>query len=88
MNSKTNVSRATADDDVNLLDENVNNKEKCRRVLLYESEVWTIRKAGDKRLQAAEMKFMRKTAGFTLLDHKRNEEILEKLKVVPVSKFI
>jgi hypothetical protein len=26
-------------------------------------------------LQAAEMKFMRKTAGFALLDHKKNEEI-------------
>jgi hypothetical protein len=31
---------------------------------------------------------MRKTAGFTLLDHKRNEEILKNLKVEPVSKFI
>jgi hypothetical protein len=28
-----------------------------------------------KRLQAAEIKFMRKTAGLTLWDHKRNEEI-------------
>jgi hypothetical protein len=28
-----------------------------------------------KRLQAAEMKFMRKTAGLTLWNHKRNEEI-------------
>jgi hypothetical protein len=36
----------------------------------------------------AEMKFMRKIAGFTLLDNKRNEEILESLKVEPVSKFI
>jgi hypothetical protein len=31
-----------------------------------------------KRLQAAEMTFMKKTAGFTLLDHKRNEEIVKK----------
>jgi hypothetical protein len=36
-------------------------------------------------LQAAEMKFMGKTAGFTLFDHKRNEERLEKLKAKPVS---
>jgi 1,2-phenylacetyl-CoA epoxidase PaaB subunit len=41
-----------------------------------------------KRLQAAEMKFIRKTAGFTLWDHKRNEEILKNLKVEQVSKFI
>jgi hypothetical protein len=34
------------------------------------------------------MKFMRKTAGLTLWDHKRNEEILKNLKVEPVSKFI
>jgi hypothetical protein len=41
-----------------------------------------------KRLQAAEMEFMRQTAGFTILDHKRNEELLKNLKVEPVSKFI
>jgi hypothetical protein len=29
-----------------------------------------------------------KTAGLTLWDHKRNEEILKNLKVEPVSKFI
>jgi hypothetical protein len=44
-------------------------------------------KADEKRLQAAEIKFMRKTPGFTLLDHKRNEEILRNLKIEPVSKF-
>jgi hypothetical protein len=41
----------------------------------------TIRKADEKRLQAAETKFMRKTAGLTLWDRKRNEEILKNLKV-------
>jgi hypothetical protein len=55
---------------------------------MYGSEAWTIRKADEKRLQAAEMKFMRKTAVFTLLDHKGNEQILKNLKVEPVSKFI
>jgi hypothetical protein len=35
----------------------------------------------DKRLQAAEMKFMRKSAGLTLWDYKRNEEIFKNLKV-------
>jgi hypothetical protein len=34
------------------------------------------------------MKFMWKTAGLTLWDHKRNEEILKNLKVEPVSKCI
>jgi hypothetical protein len=60
----------------------------ARPVLIYGSEAWTIRKADERSLQAAEMKFMRKTAGFTLWDHKRNEEILKYLKVEPVSKFI
>jgi hypothetical protein len=34
------------------------------------------------------MKFMRKTAGPTLWDHKRNEEILRNFEVEPISKFI
>jgi hypothetical protein len=38
----------------------------ARPVLIYGSEAWTMRKADEKRLQAAEMKFMRKTAGLTL----------------------
>jgi hypothetical protein len=37
----------------------------------------TITKADEKLLQAAEIKLMRKIAGFTLWDHKRNEEILK-----------
>jgi hypothetical protein len=34
------------------------------------------------------MKFMRKTAGLTLWDHKRNEGILKNFKVKPIFKFI
>jgi len=33
------------------------------------------------------MKNFRRTAGYTLLDHKSNEEILEHLKVEPVEKL-
>jgi hypothetical protein len=39
-------------------------------------------------LQAGEIKFMRKAAGFTFLDLKRNKDIFKKLEVEPVSKFI
>jgi hypothetical protein len=60
----------------------------ARPVLIYGSEAWTNRKADEKRLQAAEMKFMRKTAGLTLWDHKRNEEILKNSKVETIFKFI
>jgi hypothetical protein len=59
----------------------------ARPVLIYGSEAWTIRKVDKKRLQAAEMKFMRKTAGLTLWDHKKNEVILKNLKVEPIFKF-
>jgi hypothetical protein len=47
----------------------------ARPVLTYGSEAWTIRTAAEKRLQAAEMKFMKKTPGYTLLDHRRKEEV-------------
>jgi hypothetical protein len=40
-----------------------------------------MRKADEKTLQAADTKFMRKTAGITHWDHKINEEILKNLKV-------
>jgi hypothetical protein len=36
------------------------------------------------RLRTAEMKYLRRTAGHTLLNHKRNEEILEELHVTPL----
>jgi hypothetical protein len=34
------------------------------------------------------MKFFRRTARYTLFDHKRNEEILEELKLEPVDEKI
>jgi len=34
----------------------------------------------DIRLKTAEMKLMRPTAGYSLLDHRRNEDILEEFK--------
>jgi hypothetical protein len=36
------------------------------------------------RLRTAEMNFLRRTAGYTLLNHKRNKEILEELHVTPL----
>jgi hypothetical protein len=42
-------------------------------VLCYGSEAWTIRKGDSNRLMACEMKFMRRTAGYTKWDHKGNE---------------
>jgi hypothetical protein len=45
----------------------------ARPVLSYGSEAWTIR-TDEKRLISAEMCFLRRTAGYTHWDHKRNED--------------
>jgi hypothetical protein len=48
------------------------------QTLLYGSDVWTLKS----RHRSAEMKYLRRAAGYTLVHHKRNEEILE-LHVTP-----
>jgi hypothetical protein len=52
--------------------------------LLYGSEICTIKQCDKSRLRTAEMKYFRQTAGYTLPNHKRNEEILEELHVAPL----
>jgi hypothetical protein len=42
------------------------------------------KKENKKLLPSVEIKFFRTTAGYTLFDNKRNEEILEELTVEPV----
>jgi len=37
-------------------------------VLLYSSETWTIKSRDARRITAAEMKYMRRTAGYTWTD--------------------
>ena len=50
-------------------------------ILLHGSEIWTLRKKKIKnRLTLIKMQIFR----YSFFDHKRNEEILEKLKVEPV----
>jgi hypothetical protein len=49
--------------------------------LLYGSEIWTIKQCDKNRLRTAEMKYLRRTAGHTLLNH---EGILEELHVTPL----
>jgi hypothetical protein len=53
-------------------------------IVLYGSEIWTLRQKDKKRLTSTQMKFFGRTAGYTRFDHKSNEEILEELKVEPV----
>jgi hypothetical protein len=57
----------------------------ARPVLTYGSEAWTI---GKKDKQRTEMKFMRRTARYSLLDHMRNEHIVDKMKVTSITQYI
>jgi len=43
-------------------------------VLLYGSETWTIKASDARRIIAAEMKYMRKTEGYTWTDYKTNAQ--------------
>jgi len=50
-------------------------------VLLYGSETWTIRARNVRRITAAEMKYMRRTAGYIWTDYKTNVQIAKELKI-------
>ncbi|KAJ4438820.1 hypothetical protein ANN_14772, partial [Periplaneta americana] len=52
------------------------------------NEAWTIRKADEQRLTTAEMRFMRRTAGCSLLEHRKNVDILQELKMDPIVNFV
>jgi len=51
--------------------------------LLYGSETWTIKARDARRITATEMKYMRRTAGYTWTDYKTNAQIAKDLKLTP-----
>jgi len=53
-------------------------------VLLYGSETWTIKARDARRTAAAEIKYMRRTAGYTGTDYKTNTQIAKELKITPI----
>jgi len=53
-------------------------------VLLYDSETWTIKARDARRITAAEMKYMRRTAGYIWTDYKTNLHIAKELEITPV----
>ena len=53
-------------------------------VLLYGSETWTIKASDAGRITAAEMKYMRRTAGCTWTDCKTNAQIAKECKITPI----
>jgi len=57
---------------------------KALPVLLYVSETWTIKASDARRITTAEMKYMRRTAGYTWTDYKTNAQIEMELKITPI----
>ena len=53
-------------------------------VLLYGSETWTVKARDARRITAAEMKYMRRTAGYSWTDYKTNAQITKELKITPI----
>jgi hypothetical protein len=53
-------------------------------VLLYGSETWTIKARDARRITAAEMKYMRRTAGYTWTEYQTNTHIAKELKITPI----
>jgi len=52
--------------------------------LLYGSETWTVKAKDARRITAAEIKYMRRTAGYTWTDYKTNAQIAKDLKITPI----
>jgi hypothetical protein len=52
-------------------------------ILLHGSEIWTFRQKDENHLTTVQMKFYRRTAGYTCFDHKWNKFVLKELKVDP-----
>jgi hypothetical protein len=52
--------------------------------LLQGSETWTIKARDARRIIAAEMKYMRRTAGYTRTDYKTNAQTAKELKITPI----
>ena len=52
--------------------------------MLYGSVTWTIKARDARRIADAEMKYMRRTAGYTLTDYKTSTQITKKLKITPI----
>ena len=53
-------------------------------VLLYGSESWTIKARDARRIRATEMKYMRRTTGYTWTDYKTNRQIAKELQITQI----
>ena len=53
-------------------------------MLLYGNETWTLKSRDARRITAAEMKYMRRTAGYLWTDYKTNAQIAKELKITQI----
>jgi hypothetical protein len=53
-------------------------------VLLYGSETWTIKARDTRRITAADMNYMRRTAGYTWTEYKTDTQITKEKKITPI----
>jgi hypothetical protein len=54
-------------------------------ILLYGLECWTLTERQKSRLEAAEMRFRRSVAGYSLIDHTRNDDVREELQIIDIN---
>jgi hypothetical protein len=54
--------------------------------LIYSTETWNINARDARRITAAEMKYMRKTAGYSFTDYKTNTDFAKVLNITPDAK--
>jgi hypothetical protein len=52
--------------------------------LFYGGETWTIKAKDARKITAAEMKYTRRTAGYTRTDYKTNTQFLIELKITQI----
>ena len=55
------------------------------RVLMYDSENWFLSRSDKRKIEAAEMRFLRPMAGYTLSDKKRSSDIREQLSIFNIN---
>ena len=52
--------------------------------MLYGSETWTIKARDARKITAAEIKYVRRTAGYTWTDYKINTQITKELRITRI----
>jgi hypothetical protein len=57
---------------------------KLKKHISTSKSTWTIKARDARRITAAEMKYVRRTAGYTWTDYKTNTQIAKELKITPI----